>query len=252
MASRCCNPAVIIPKEKLTSFKRWQLASFDRPSEAVPPEDIPPATEPPEPEAPPPCVEEEPAPPPPPSAEEIQQLYEETRSNAQSQGHAEGYAAGYAEGQAAAKQAQEASAAAQGEHFAALLQNLRQALAVLEQEVADELLEMALVVAGQVLRTTIAVDKEALLPTIREAIASLPGHHPHLQVHLHPDDAAVLRPLIDEQLSQTGGHVVDNPEISPGGCRITSTAGEIDASIETRWRRVLEAIGTEPQAWLKT
>jgi flagellar assembly protein FliH len=27
-------------------------------------------------------------------------------------------------------------------------------------------------------------------------------------------------------------------------------ASEVDATIETRWKRVLEAIGTEPQEWL--
>lgn len=245
---------MIIPKEKLTSFARWQATSFDKPPESSPqPSETPVASEAPIEEMALPAITEEPPPPEPalPSAEEIQQLIESTRATAQTQGHAEGYAAGHAEGLAAARSEQQAAAAAQGEQLTALFHNLQQAVGSLEQEIADELLDTALAVAAEVLRGTIAVHKEALLPLIREAIASLPGHHSHLQVHLHPDDAQVLRPLIEEQLAQTGGQLIDNPDISPGGCRVTAGTGEIDASIETRWRRVLEAIGAEPRAWLQ-
>lgn len=245
---------MIIPKEKLTSFERWQIASFDKPAEPPPQAaPLPEASEAPvaEPEPLPLAPEEESLPPPSlPSAEEIQQLYEETRAAAHGQGYSEGYAAGHAEGLAAAQAEQQAVASAMGEQLTALVRNLQQAIGTLEQDVADQLLDTALAIATEVLRGSIAVHKEALLPLIREAIASLPGHHSHLQVHIHPEDALVLRPLIEEQLAQTGGQLIENSEISPGGCRVTAGAGEIDASIETRWRRVLEAIGAEPQAWL--
>jgi len=245
---------VIIPKEKLTSFERWQIASFDKPVEPPPqpspqPEASPPPVSEAEPE-PPLTSEESPPPPPAPSAEEIQQIFEETRTAAHQQGYSEGYAAGHAEGLAAAQAEQQAAAAAQATQLGALVHNLQQAIGSLEQEIADQLLDTALAIANEVLRGSIAVHKEALLPLIREAIASLPGHHSHLQVHVNPEDAQVLRPLLEEQLAQTGGQLIENSEISPGGCRVTAGAGEIDASIETRWRRVLEAIGVEPQAWL--
>jgi len=245
---------VVIPREKLTSFQRWQLASFDQ-KPAPAPTETPAPSPTPEPElSPEPVPEDTPPPEPPPPAlptpEELQQMIEEARQTAQAEGHRAGYADGHAEGLAAGQAELASTAAAQAERLNALVSNLQQAIAGLEQGIADQLLETALAIAAEVLRGTVAVHKEALLPVIREAIASLPGHHTHIQVHLHPEDAEVLRPLIAEQLQQTGAHVVDNPDITPGGCRVTAGPGEIDASIETRWRRTLEAMGLEPHSWL--
>lgn len=226
----------IIPKEQLGGYQRWQIGSFDRPAapEPAPPA---PASEPVA-EAPPRHGE-----PTLPTAEELDRIREEARQA--------GYEAGFSEGRTAAEQAGEESARLEVAHLRTLVGNFEQSLVSLEQAVADQVLDLALEVASQLARASIKTQNDYLLPVIKEAIASLPLHHAHVAVHLHPSDAVKVRGLHGEQLAQSGMQILENSDISPGGCRLMAGASEVDATIETRWTRVLEAIGAHPREWLK-
>ncbi len=233
---------MIIPKEELANYRRWQADSFDRkpPPAAAPtpmpapvpasaPEAAAPPTTPPE-----PAVRL-------PTAEDIERMHEEAR--------AAGYAAGLAEGQAAAAAESHQAAAEAARQFAELTGNLKKALEQLDQTVAEQLLALAIEIAAQLTRSQIAVREDLLLPIVREAIAALPLHHGHVTLRLHPADAANLRRLMGDELSHSGTQIIEDGAVSAGGCLLQAGASEIDASIETRWRRVLETIGTTPQAW---
>ncbi len=226
----------IIPKEETGSFKRWQIGSFDPPKTA--------------PEAQPakeaavvlsdPLAPAQPAPS---SAEEIERIYEEARNR--------GYQAGYEEGSQAAKASAMEVAERECAHFLALTDNFLDALSTLDQNVAEQLLELATEIANQLFSGTIEVKNDLLLPVIREAIAALPLHHTHLTLRLNPLDAAAVREQIGESLAQSGTQIIDDVEVSRGGCIVRAGTSEIDASIETRWKRILESIGTTPQEWLR-
>lgn len=228
-----------IPKEELAGFRRWQADSFDRPR--------PVAKAAPRPVAEPASPVEEALPPPVginlPTAEDIERMHEEARAS--------GYQAGYEEGRQAAEQAGREAASAQAEQLLALTGNLQNALAELDQNVADQLLGLATEIAAQIVCGAIAVKTDLLQPIIREAIAALPLHHSHLTLRLHPTDARHVKALMGEQLSQSGTQIIEDSEISPGGCLIRAGTSEVDATIETRWKRVIEAIGIEPRAWLE-
>lgn len=230
---------MIIPKEELANFQRWQAGSFDKKPAA------PPA-------APAPAIEEpvqEPAVTAAvdnavtlPTAEEVESI--------RAAAHAAGYAAGLAEGRMIGEQQARESALRDAQHFNTLIGNLKLALDAIDQSVADELLSLALEVAAQLTRGTIAAKADVLLPIIREAVTTLPLHHGHIVLRLHPDDAAHVRTLLGEEFAQTGTQIVDDSAITLGGCLLEAGASEIDATIETRWKRVLEAIGIEPREWL--
>lgn len=226
--------AGFIPKEDLPTYQRWQVGSFDAPPSAT---SVTPST---------PSSEKEESSIAQfhlPTAEEIERLHEDAR--------AEGYKAGYAEGQNAAAEAAETARADESARFLVLMQNFSDALTAMDQEIAEQVLDLALEVSRQVIRSTIDTQREALLPIVREAIAALPLHHAHVSLHLNPADAAMVKENIGEQLAQSGTQILDDPAISPGGCKLVAGASEIDASIETRWKRVLEAIGATPTEWLR-
>jgi len=233
---------VIIPKEELANFQRWQAGSFDKKPVAPPPAAPAPAppVEEPMPEAPAAAVVDNPVTLP--TVEEIERIHEAA--------HAAGYAAGLAEGKMAGEQQARESALLEAQYFTALIGNLKLALDQVDQSVADELLSLALEVAAQLTRGTIAAKADVLLPIIREAVATLPLHHGHIVLRLNPGDAAHVRSLLGEEFAQTGTQIVEDSAITPGGCLLEAGASEIDATIETRWKRVLEAIGTEPREWL--
>lgn len=228
----------IIPKEKLGGFQRWQIGSFDQPRPAPAPV----------PQAPAEAGSPQPAESAPalrlPTIEDIEQIHEEARRA--------GYQDGYEEGLRAGEQSSREAASAEMERFRALTEGMRKALDELDQQVAEQLLNLAIEISAQVIRSSISVKGNLLLPIIREAISALPLHHTHLNLRLNPADAALIRPLLGEQLAQTGAQIIEDGEISPGGCMVRAGTSEVDASIETRWKRVIEALGAEPPAWLNT
>lgn len=229
-----------IPKERLAGYQRWQVASFDRPASPQPAEQGVPnaaapngstsgAGE---------TVVEIPFP----TAEVLEQINEAAR--------AEGFRIGYEEGQAASKAELAKFTEEQIQQMSCIIGNLHVSIAHLDQNIADQLLDLGLEIAAQVLRGSLAVQRELLLPTIREAVSELPLHHGTISLHLNPEDANALRAPLSEQLAHTGAHIVPDSNISPGGCHITAGNCAIDATIEMRWKRVLEAIGTNPREWL--
>ena len=226
---------MIIPKEKLTHFQRWEVGSFDhKPVKPAPARIEPPTTPPPAPVVEPSIAL--------PTAEEIERIHDEARRA--------GYEVGLAEGRTAGEAAGRESLAAQATQFAALTENLQQALLAADQNIAEQLLAVALEVAAQVTRSALKVNPELLLPVIREAITSLPLHHAHIVLRLNGADIGLVREQLGEQFAQTGTQLIEDNNVTPGGCLLQAGASEVDASIETRWKRVLEAIGVEPQAWL--
>lgn len=235
--------AGVIPKDKLAGYQRWNIGSLDA-KPAAPHVQSPvdnasttvaaPSTLPGHTEAH--AVQSQI------SAEEIERIHEEARAN--------GHSLGYREGLEAGQQALATTAAETTARFAELLGNLQISLAHLDQNVADQVLSLALEVAAQVLRGAISTRPEFLLPVIREALTALPLHHAHVVVRLNSADAKLIREQIGEQLAQTGVQIIDDPEISPGGCLLVAGASEVDATIETRWKRVLESIGINPSEWM--
>lgn len=238
----------IIPKEKLADVRPWQAASFGSPAprpSAAPPESLnaPLATTP----SPTPAVEDagelvelQHLP----SAEDIEAVFEQARQ--------EGFAAGQAEAQEKLDTARQQMAAEASARLAERLLGLEQAMKSIDQEMAEQLLSVALEISRQIIRGTLAIDKEAVLPVIREALQALPLHHGNVVLHLHPEDADALRTALQELSSQTSLQIAPDSAITPGGCLLKSGNSEVDATLETRWKRTLEAIGRDPEAWQTT
>lgn len=217
-----------ISKEKLTAYQRWELAAFDEAEQkatAAPlPQAAPPAAETPTDQAPPVTLA---------TAEEVERIYSEA--------HESGYAAGYEAGIAQAR--------IEAARIDSLLKNLQQSLQGIDQDVADQLLAVAIEIASQVLRQSLRVKPELLLPVVREAVAALSPHHGHPALFVNPDDAALIRTHLGEQLAHNNWRIIEDARLEAGGCRAEIGASEVDATFATRWRRVIEAIGVS-QDWL--
>lgn len=222
-----------VPKENLTAYQRWELAAFDEAEQAAElksqsaplPESTGSQAE--------SSDQEECARQALPTAGEIERMHIEA--------HQQGYSAGHAEGIAEAR----ASAA----RIDALMTGLKRSLTELDQQVAEQLLATAVEIASQMLRQSLRVKPELLLPVVREAMAILHPHLGHPALFAHPDDAALIRAHLGDQLTQNNWRIIEDATLSNGGCRVELGASEVDATMETRWRRVIESIGIS-QEWL--
>lgn len=229
----------------MTAYERWELTDFDAP---------PPPPPSPEPDVPAVRL---------PTAEEVEAMhkqahdegfaagFEEGRQTGfdggyseghtegmrvgQEQGYQTGFQQGYQEGQA--------GAVAQAARLAEVAESFSRSMDVVEQPLAESVLQLALSLARQLTKVALKVDPEAILPVVREAMQPLSHAHGRPQLFLHPEDRPLVQQHIGELLHQTGWQVLDDPTLTPGGCRVQAGSTEVDATIETRWERLIEAIG---------
>ncbi len=166
-----------------------------------------------------------------PTAAEFEQMQQQARD--------EGYQAGYAEG---AQKAQRMS-----ELLAALEKELQQ----VDQEITQGLLDLALEVAKQMVQQALKVKPELLLEVVRQAISELPHFSQQARLLLHPADAELVRENMGEQLMHSGWKIFEDAQIERGGCRLETAHSQIDASLATRWKRVVSSIGQE-DTWLES
>jgi flagellar assembly protein FliH len=131
------------------------------------------------------------------------------------------------------------------ERIGQVIANLQAGLDELAAHGADALLDLSLEVARQVVRGELSVRRDAALPAVREAIALIVDHTAHPQVHLSPQDYELVRAQLEADASHRGCRFVSDPSVPPGGCRIQTPQGEIDATLETRWRRVVATLGAD-------
>ena len=213
------------PKEQRTAYQRWELDSFDAPKVSIPLEGKVPLGGAPKNGHKAAIL---------PTAAQLERMHQ--------QAHEEGYAAGRREG---------------SDRSAAEALRLQQIVAALgeesqrfDQRVADELLGLALAIGKQVLRHTLKLRPELILAVVNEVLGQLPLSHQRARLILHPEDATLVRLSLSERLEQSGWEIVENAEISRGGCRLEAAECEIDATLERRWQRVVDAIGSG-HAWIE-
>jgi flagellar assembly protein FliH len=82
-----------------------------------------------------------------------------------------------------------------------------------------------------------------IVPIVQDAIAYLPTMQKPAVLFLHPDDAAIIRGAIGEELDKGGWIVSDDATIERGGCRIDTPSNQIDAQVPARWARLAHAVG---------
>jgi flagellar assembly protein FliH len=160
------------------------------------------------------------------------------RLEAKKAGEAEGYEKGFALGQAVGQAAGAAAVQAQTGQLLALAMALPAALRIAENSVADDLLALALDIAKKVLGQSLTLDPKAILPWVRELLQAEPVLSGAPQLLLHPDDAALVKEHLADDLKVAGWRIRVDAHVARGGCRVLAAGGERDATLETRWERV--------------
>lgn len=208
----------------LTAWEKWEMASFDP---EVPASNVP---------ANPVAASESPG----------QQIVTEDLARLREQAREEGYQAGYAAGLPAGREAGQAEVGLEAARLRDAVASLEQSFAELDQQVADELLALAMEIARQVLRGEISARPDTILDVVREALDQLP--HQHATISLNPSDAALVRAHLGDNLGHGGHRIQEDKTLKPGDCLLEAGGSVLDATVATRWRRVLENLGMEA-AW---
>lgn len=150
---------------------------------------------------------------------------------------ADGYAAGKAQFDALNAELTERIA-----RFDATLQLLARPLADLDVEVEKQLTALALTVARHIVRRELRIDPTQVVGIIRATVALLPAAARDVRVHLHPEDAALVRERLAEPHAERAWVIVEDPIMTRGGCRVTTDHSQIDARLEARLGAAISAL----------
>jgi len=150
---------------------------------------------------------------------------EAIKKNARREGFNQGYREGKATGEKFMRQ--------KADLFSGLLERLSLPLQELDEQVEEQLMELSLAIARQIIRREIQQDKGQIMAVVREAMQALPVAERLVRLVLHPDDAAFVQDVLPQE-EGTRWQIVDDPGCARGDCRILAGSTEIDATVETR------------------
>ena len=159
------------------------------------------------------------------TVEDIEALQKE----AYEEGRKEGHKAGLVEVQQ------------QAQRLAKMFNFFQSPLTTLDDEVEQQLTELALSVARQVIKKECCMDATTVKNIIHEALDFLPINSRNVRVRLNPADIDLLQQGGLDTRNQEWKCVADK-SVTQGGCFIESDTSHIDASLETRVQQIVEQL----------
>lgn len=148
------------------------------------------------------------------------------------------YATGLAEGRAAG--VRELTAKAQ--QLERLLGMLARPFEDLDDSVERELVTLVMALVRQLLRREIRAEPGEIVAVVRSAMALLPVAARNVCVHLHPDDAALVREVLAGSGDERPWRLVEDPLAGRGGCKVTTDDSYIDAGVDSRLAKLFAQV----------
>lgn len=204
---------MIIPKERLTAYQRWEMASFDM-DDAEGGE----------------------------RASRAEQEITDIREASRATGYAEGYAAGM--------QAAKAMLESQKASLQRITDGLHEELGQFSQAMAEEVLKLALDLTRAMMRHALTVQPDLVIPVIQEALNRLPPMAHPIQLAVNSDDARLLKEAFADEIASFGLKLRIDNTLSGGGCKLETHASQVDASVEARWKQLTHALNQSGE-WLE-
>ncbi len=157
------------------------------------------------------------------------------------QGSREGYDRGYREGLGKAGEDAAAIRARADDVLNQVEKLRREKLEGLEQEIVD----LALEIAERLITVQLSLEQEVILSVASESLRLVADRH-SVVLFVSPDELELVESKKDELKSilpaRAQLQVVADAAIEPGGCRIDTGQGWVDATMETRREALLKAL----------
>jgi flagellar assembly protein FliH len=211
-----------VPKEQQTAYERWEMSSFTEGNRSVSggkPKKKEGVT----------------------NTEAVSQIFDGVRKEAYAKGMQEGFAVGMAKAREAAYDDKQ--------NFLKLMAAFSQALEKSDEQIADDVLSLALDIAKSMLKEKLNIDPSTILPVVMDAIHYLPYVQKPARILVHHEDAQILREYLADEISSQHWQIQEDSNIERGGCLVETGANQIDATNAVRWKRISEALA-QNNNWL--
>lgn len=203
----------VIPREQLSAYQRWELHAFDSPADYG--------------------LSARTAQ----TAADEAAKHESIRRIAYETGRADGLRDGALKASDDARRLRE------------LLGSISQQSQEINQHLADDLLRLSLEVARQMVRRSLTVHPEFIIPLLKDALARMSNVTAQFMITLHPADAALARTHLAEQIESVNWRIVEDASIQRGGSVLQTATSHIDATIGTRWKHLTAKLGLDDK-WI--
>ncbi len=169
------------------------------------------------------------------TVEEIEALQKQAYDEAVKAGHAEGLNKGMQEMTAKANKLQN------------MFNFLQQPLNELDVQVEQQLTELAILLAKQLLQKECSLDVKHIEKLVHDSLEYLPVKARDISVRLNAQDVELLNKAEINTNAQSWKCVTDN-SVTPGGCIIESSTSHIDASVETRVQQLVDQLNLHSES----
>jgi flagellar assembly protein FliH len=166
----------------------------------------------------------------PPTAVALEQLQKAAYQEGYEAGRKEGFEFGHKEGLEQARKDLEHYSS----QFERLLQTFEHPLRELDNQVERELLSLVIATVRQLVRREVKSDPSLIIGVVREALSILPVNSRNVRLQVHPEDAELIREIYALGDTEVGWHLVEDPVINRGGCKVVTDTSQVDATLDTR------------------
>ncbi|MDO7788367.1 FliH/SctL family protein [Desulforamulus aquiferis] len=175
---------------------------------------------------------------------QAEQIMKEAQKEAELQGHSikeqarqQGWQEGIDSSEAEADQIREQARQVLGQAW----EIHRQTIDKMEGEVVD----LALAIARRVVMAQLSVEPGTVMEIVREAVESV-KNRPLVNIYVSEMDLEIIEKDKNKLLQGLPGkvelNILADAKVQPGGCRIETDQGQVDATMETRWREMIKSL----------
>lgn len=112
-----------------------------------------------------------------------------------------------------------------------------------KSELSEKLLDLAVLVSKKVIGDTLALHPEYAAELLNQVLESMQLHSKAVTLRAHPNTIRVLEAQFGDQQKLGNLRMIEDPKQLQGGFLLQHPEGEVDATLQTRWLRAIEALG---------
>lgn len=112
-----------------------------------------------------------------------------------------------------------------------------------KSELSEKLLDLAVLVSKKVIGDTLALHPEQAAELLNQVLESMQLHGKAVSLRAHPNTIRVLEAQFGDQQMLGNLRLIEDPTQLQGGFLLQHPEGEVDATLQTRWLRAIEALG---------
>lgn len=192
------------------------------------------------------------------TAEDIEEIRQAAHEEGFNQGKEDGFSKGYEEGKATGyeegltnghKEGVETGLAegketidTQANTWESLIAQLHNPLENVEKNVEEQLLHLVVQLTEAITLQEAKTNPDIITSAIGTGIKALPSQDVQTQILVHPEDIKVVEEQFGgEYIAEQGWKLLAAPQLERGSCQVENSTSNIDLSIKSRMKDVLES-----------